>query len=97
MQRDEPYDKVVNPIATGKITGVEISAGDEVDKVYFNPSGSLFQVGDVVSDAEKVVIREKDGGIASWALVRGRELIYNGDEIVNESSIIDRSDTNSIK
>ena len=86
MQRDEPYDKVVNPIATDKITGVEISAGDEINKVYFNPCGSLFQIGDVVSDGEKVVVREKDGKVFSWALVRGRRLRYNGEEIVNESN-----------
>jgi len=86
MQRDEPYDKVVNPVVTDKITGVEIVAGDEINKVYFNPCGSLFQIGDAVSDGEKVVVREKDGKIFSWALVQGRRLRYNGDEIVSKAN-----------
>jgi hypothetical protein len=86
MRRDEPYDKVINTVVTEKITGVEIVAGNELNKVYFNPCGSLFQMGDLISDGEKVVVREKDGEVFSWAMVRGRRLKYGGEEIVNESN-----------
>jgi hypothetical protein len=43
-------------------------------------------MGDLISDGEKVVVREKDGEVFSWAMVRGRRLKYGGEEIVNESN-----------
>jgi hypothetical protein len=86
MRRDEPYDKVVNLVVADEITCLEIFSHGEVSKVCFNPHGSLFQKGDVVSDAERVVVREKDGKVFSWAMIRGRRLIYSGEGIVNKSN-----------
>ncbi len=91
MQRDEQYTKTVKPIVTQKVHGVEITSGDELNRVYFNPHGSLFEINGVVSDGEKVVIREKDGEVISWTVVRGQKLTHKGREILNEVNIVNRT------
>ena len=84
LPRDEQYTKTVKPIVMQNIRGVEITSGNEINRIYFNPHGSHFEINGVVSDAEKVVIREKDGDITSWAVVRGQTLTHNGREVLND-------------
>ena len=91
LPRDEQYTRTVSPIVMEKVRGVEITSGDEINRVYFNPHGSCFEINGVVSDGEKVVIREKDGEIISWAVVRGQRLTHNGREILNEVNVVNRS------
>jgi len=74
MGLDEPYDKEVKPIMTDKVKGVEITSGGEVDRIYFNPDRSVFETDSIVSDGEKVVIRERDGKVFSWTMVNGQKL-----------------------
>jgi len=81
LPRNEQYDKTVKPIVREKIHGVEITSGDEINRVYFNPHGSYFDINGVESDGEKVVIREKDGDIISWAVIRGQRLKHSGKEL----------------
>jgi len=81
MQRDEKYTRTVKPIVMQNLHGVEIITGNEIDRVYFNPYGSPFEIDGVASDGEKVVIREKDGEIVSWAVMRGQKLTYNEREL----------------
>jgi len=83
LPRDEQYTKTVKPIVMQNIRGIEITSGDEVNRVYFNPHGSDFEINGVASDCEKVVIREKDGEIVSWAVARGQRLTHNGRELLD--------------
>jgi phosphoribosylformylglycinamidine (FGAM) synthase-like amidotransferase family enzyme len=65
-------------VSINGITGVEISSDSGVDRIYFNPDGSVFEIGGIVSDGEKVVIREKSNEVVSYALVNGTKLLRNG-------------------
>jgi len=78
MRSDEQYNKTIKPISVNGVTGVEISSDNGVDRVYFNPDGSVFEIGGIVSDGEKVVIREKSNEVVSYALVNGTKLLRNG-------------------
>jgi len=89
IQGDEPYNKTIKPFTAENMNGVEIASGNEVSKIYFNPHGSHFEINGVVSDGEKVVVRERDNEIVSWTLVRGRRLTCNGKELLNEANIGD--------
>ena len=51
---------------------------DETDLVYFNLAGRRFEDSRVISDAEKVVIRQKGDEILDWSIVNGQQLIYDG-------------------
>ena len=86
LGNDESYNKAIKPIIAENVNGVEIASGDEINRIYFNPGGSRFEVSGVASDGEKVVIREKDGEIISWALAHGRKLRYNREELLNEEN-----------
>lgn len=90
MRRDEPYTRAVKPVLTDRVTGIEIASGDEINKIYFNPRGLSFDIDGIVSDGEKVVVREKDGEAISWILVRGQILQYNGKEFVREANVVSR-------
>lgn len=81
MPLNEPYTKKIKLVTAEKITSLEITAGDEVARICFNPHGSNFEIGNISSDGEKVVVCERDGEAVSWALVRGRRLMHNGMEL----------------
>lgn len=91
LRRDEQYNMTVKPIVTPKVRGAEITSGDEINRVYFNPLGSHFDINGVASDGEKVVIREKNGDIISWAVVRGQKLTHNGKELLDEVDIVNKA------
>ena len=44
----------------------------------FNTTGRRFEDNNVISDAEKVVIRQKGDEILDWSIVNGKQLIYDG-------------------
>jgi len=91
LERNEQYTQTVKPIVMKNLCGVEITSGNEINRVYFNPHGSDFKINGVASDGEKVVIREKDGEVISWALVQGQRLIHNGVELLDEVNIVNRT------
>jgi hypothetical protein len=73
-----------------KVTGVEITSGNEIGRIYFNPHGSQFETGNIVSDGQKVIFNEKDGEVTSWAIVRGQILRYKGKDFVKETNVTNR-------
>jgi hypothetical protein len=85
MRSDEQYAKTVKPISMNGVTGVEINSDNGIDRVYFNPNGSAFEIDGIVSDGEKVVIREKSNEVVSWTLLDGSKLIHNGKKIFGSS------------
>lgn len=91
LRPDEAYGKIIKPVVMGKATGLEINSSNEVNKVYFNPDGAFFEVDSMTSDGEKVVIREEDGNVTSWAMIRGQILKYKGKEFIRESNIINKT------
>ena len=93
MKRNEQYTQTVKLIAMQNIRGVEITSGNEINRVYFNPHGAHFEINGAASDGEKVVIRENDGEIISWAVVRGQRLTHNGRELLNELNIVNRTNS----
>jgi len=78
MRSDEQYNKTVKPVSINGVTGVEIISDNGVDRIYFNPDGSVFEIDNIISDGEKVVIREKSNEVVSYAWVNGTKLLRNG-------------------
>jgi hypothetical protein len=91
MRSDEHYNKTVKPISVNGVTGVEIISGSGIDRIYFNPYGSTFEVNSVVSDGEKVVIRESNNAVVSWALVRGTKLIHKENKLLNNKCVTNKA------
>jgi hypothetical protein len=91
MRSDEHYNKTVKPISVNGVTGVEIISGSGIDRIYFNPYGSTFEVNSVVSDGEKVVIRENNNEIVSWALVQGTKLIHKENKLLNNKCVVNKA------
>jgi len=57
--------------------GVRIAVRDERWVVLFNRAGRTVDLGDLQTDAEKAVLGER-AGRATWAVVRGTQLVWNG-------------------
>jgi len=66
LQKDQPYELMVNPISVGDVNGIEIVSGDLTDRIFYNDSRSEFKIEGVETDAEKVVIRSKNNEIVSF-------------------------------
>ena len=78
LPQEEKYRYEIKPIIQNDLHGVKFVQDDETDLVYFNLSGRRFEDSRVISDAEKVVIRQKGDEILDWSIVNGQQLIYDG-------------------
>ncbi len=65
MKNEESYGKIIKPIVSQNLYGVEISDGSQVDKIFFNPKRQTFDANGLSTDEEIVVIRLKDNKIVS--------------------------------
>jgi len=81
LPRQAAYRKVVEPVETNGVRGVEISDGDEKSHIYFNPAGTPFQIGGVASDGEKVVVKLQGGQPVGSGVVRGGNLSFGGRDL----------------
>ena len=86
-------DWEVRPLQAPGVEGVTIVSGQGVDTVVFKRFGPPYQVGDVTSDAEKVVIREVDGQVRSLAMVRGTTVRYRGQWLIEEPRPASRAES----
>ena len=78
LPRKEKYQYEIKPIIQNDLHGIKFIQDDETDLVFFNPNGRRFEDSHVISDAEKVVIRQKGDEILDWSIVNGKQLIYDG-------------------
>ena len=78
LPRHEKYQYEIKSTIQNGLHGIKFIQGDETDLVYFNTTGRRFEDNNVISDAEKVVIRQKGDEILDWSIVNGKQLIYDG-------------------
>lgn len=91
LHRDEEIDWTIEPLKAAGVEGVRIISDDQVDTVIFKRFGGSYSLGGVISDGEKVVIREEDGRITSAALVNGTTLQVRGHALVAETQPVSRA------
>lgn len=72
LPRDEAYCQQVERIHGTRVDGVRITNGDQEDWVWFNASGTDFEVDGIHSDAEKVVARKSKGMLVDRCIIRGQ-------------------------
>jgi len=75
----------LTPLKGDTIEGVVITEGQQVDTVVFKRSGGLYTIGEVQSDAEKVVVREVGGQVRALAMVNGTQIAYKGQVLLSAS------------
>jgi hypothetical protein len=78
-------DWQAQPLQAPGVEGVRIVQGDRIETVIFKRFGGPYALGEVASDADKVVIREANGQVRSVAMVHGTGLEYRGRTLVAES------------
>ena len=71
----------VEGYAEGSVRGVRLTSAEETAVVLFNREGRLLEMGDLATDAEKVVLRERDGRL-SWVAARATMLTWCGRELM---------------
>lgn len=76
--------------AHGLARGVTLRSGEETAVVLFNPGRDAIRCGDLETDAERLVLRDR-GGRLSWAMVRGTCLTWQGRAIVQERREVSRA------
>jgi hypothetical protein len=81
----------VQPLQAPGVEGVRIVRGDQVDTVLFKRYGGPYALGEVASDADKVVIRETSGQVRSLAMVHGTRLEYKGRTLISEPQPVSRA------
>jgi hypothetical protein len=81
----------LQPLWADGAEGVRIVAGDRVDTVICKRLGRRYALGEVVSDADKVVIREAGGRMRSLALMHGTLLRYKGQTVISEPQPVNRA------
>ena len=79
------------PLRAPGVEGVRLVRGEQVDTVLFRRYGGPYALGDVVSDADKVVIREAGGQVRSWAVVQGTMVKYKGRTLIVEPQPTNRA------
>jgi hypothetical protein len=84
-------DWQAEPLQAPGVEGVRLVRGDQVDTVLFKRYGGPYALGDVASDADKVVIRETGGQVRSWAMVQGTRLEYKGQILIAEPQPVSRA------
>ena len=84
LRLDSPIDWQVDAVAADGLEGAVITEGDRVDTVLFRRAGGPYALAGVVSDAEKVVVREVGGEVRSAAMVNGTHLLFRGERLVSE-------------
>lgn len=67
----------LEPLESGNARGLRLIGQGEEFMVVFNHDGGLVTLGDLTTDAEKVVLRDADGDL-DWRMVRGRRLEWQG-------------------
>jgi len=85
VRAEAEIDWQAEPLKADGAEGVRIIFGNRVDTVIFKRLGGPYTLGDVQTDAEKVVVREVGGRTVSAALVRGTRLQYKGRIVVSET------------
>jgi len=73
----------LEPIAQGTAKGVRLVGEGEETLVLFNHNRERVAVGDLETDAEKVVLRacEDAPDAPEWAMVRGSRLVWRGEDV----------------
>ena len=84
-------DWQVRPLQAPGVEGVTIAGDEMVDTVIFKRYGGPYTVGDVSSDADKIVIREEQGQVRSLSIVQGTTLHYKGQVLVAETRPVSRA------
>jgi hypothetical protein len=89
---EAPYR--LEPIAEGTAKGVRLVGESEQTLVLLNHNRETVDLGDLQTDAEKLVLRVGDGrkrptadvpDAPRWAMVRGTRLVWNGTPLEKES------------
>jgi hypothetical protein len=91
LRVEQAIDWQAQPLQTPGVEGVQIVQGDQVDTVLFKRFGGPYALGEVASDADKVVIRETGGQVHSVAMVHGTKLVYKGRTLIAESQPVSRA------
>jgi hypothetical protein len=84
-------DWQAQPLQAPGVEGVRIVKGDQIDTVILKRFGSPYVLGEVASDADKVVIREAAGQVRSVAVAHGTRLDYRKRTLIAESQPVSRA------
>jgi hypothetical protein len=85
LKAGSAIDWQAQPLQAPGVEGVRLVRGDQVDTVIFRRFGGPYALGEVTSDADKLVIREEGGQIRSVAVARGTQLVYKGQAVIDEA------------
>jgi hypothetical protein len=91
LRAGQEVDWQAQPLQMPGVEGVRIVQGDRVDTVLFKRLGGPYALGEVASDADKVVVRETNGKVRSVAIVRGTKLDYKRCTLIAESQPTSRA------
>ena len=91
LRAGQEIDWQAQPLQAPGVEGVRIVQGDRVDTVLFKRFGGPYVLGEVASDADKVVIRETAGQVRSVAMVHGTRVDYKGRTLIAESQPVSRA------
>ncbi len=92
VRKDAAVDWHIERLQAPGVEGVRIIQGNRVDTVLFRRFGSHYVLGEVASDAQKVVIREENGAVRSFTLWQGTRLCYRGQDLVFSARPVSRAD-----
>jgi len=82
---DVPDAPRLEPIAQGRAKGVRLIGEDEQTIVLFNHNRETVDLGDLQTDAEKLVWRVGADVPPRWLMTRGTTLVWNGMPLEKES------------
>ena len=80
LKAEESAKCTLEPLESGSAKGVRLRGEQEDFIVLFNPGGELVTLGDVETDAEKLVLRVRPEGV-DHATVRGSSVKWQGTEL----------------